>query len=111
MIPQDPYYWQQYAKVQKSDSKHLPDEAYCIYQYLKGLQQYTLIAALIAAYRDHDKEWLEAFKKQYLDSFIDPDSEKARAVMDADLISELRHYKEIVKSLALPTKIEQLQLF
>lgn len=111
LIPQDPYFWQQYAKVERGDSKYLTSDAYSLYQYLWGMQQWTLISALVAAYRDHDQDWLDAFQKQYLASFIDPDSQKAREIMDSDLISEMKHYKDIVVGLSLPTKIEQLSLF
>jgi hypothetical protein len=111
MIPNDPFYWQEAVKVRKGDTQHLSDDAYHVYQYLQGLGQYTLSAALIAAYRDYSSEWLEAFSKQFFDSFINPDSEASKLNFDPDLLAEIRHYRALVQGLSLPVKIEQLTLF
>jgi hypothetical protein len=110
LIPLNPYDWQTAANVQKGDTKALPEDAYLVYQYLEGMGQYILSAALVAAYRDHERAWLDAFQKQFCDSFIDPDTPKAKESFDPDLLSEVRHYRNAVKALDLPVKIKQLSL-
>lgn len=107
LIPSDPYYWQPLLKIRKGDQLHIPTEALPVWRYVVAQREYTMEAALIGAYRDHSQAWLEAFKKLFLDSFIDPEK---NTHIDQDVRSEVAYYRNLVQNLKLPTQIKQLSL-